>query len=226
MGPGGGASTDCSPHVQDEWESLFAGASLHLVALKRSFYGSVLFLCRRPVLQDSPVFLPVEDPSFQWVYSLKVSLGWAPQHHVPGPGDPPGGQPLCHPAEHFGRLLPAARVANSHQLPRLRRRGLGELSPQRAWRAPDSVRDSTQLHAFCPPSPSWCPPPTPPHAALSHLCGCPQVHPGVQPQQHVPHPQFGPRLLGAAEGATGGPRDECLPRRGLGGLPPFPPGAR
>lgn len=59
---------------QDEWESLFAGAALQLVALKRSFYGSVLFLCRRPALQDSPIFLPVEDTSFRWVDSLKNIL--------------------------------------------------------------------------------------------------------------------------------------------------------
>lgn len=65
--------------MQDEWESLFAGASLRLVALKKSFYGSVLFLCRRPAPQDSPIFLPVEDMSFRWVDSLKVSPRWAPQ---------------------------------------------------------------------------------------------------------------------------------------------------
>ncbi|XP_064351418.1 fatty acid synthase [Camelus dromedarius] len=59
---------------QDQWEGLFAGASLHLVALKRSFYGSVLFLCRRLAPQASPVFLPVEDTSFRWVDSLKNIL--------------------------------------------------------------------------------------------------------------------------------------------------------
>ncbi|KAM5309029.1 fatty acid synthase [Glossophaga mutica] len=59
---------------QGEWESLLAGASLHLVALKRSFYGSALFLCRRLAPRDSPVFLPVEATSFQWVDSLKSIL--------------------------------------------------------------------------------------------------------------------------------------------------------
>ncbi|XP_039082547.1 fatty acid synthase [Hyaena hyaena] len=59
---------------QDQWESLLARASLCLVAQKRSFYGSVLFLCRRPLLRDSPVFLPVEDTTFQWVDSLKNVL--------------------------------------------------------------------------------------------------------------------------------------------------------
>ncbi|XP_036924219.1 fatty acid synthase [Sturnira hondurensis] len=59
---------------QDEWERLLAGASLHLVALKRSFYGSALFLCRRLAPRDSPIFLPVESTSFQWVDSLKSIL--------------------------------------------------------------------------------------------------------------------------------------------------------
>lgn len=59
---------------QGEWEGLLAGASLHLVASKRSFYGSALFLCRRPAPQDSPVLLPVEATSFQWVDALKSIL--------------------------------------------------------------------------------------------------------------------------------------------------------
>ena len=46
--------------------------SLRLVGLKKSFYGSTLFLCRRPAPQDSPIFLPVDDTSFRWVESLKV----------------------------------------------------------------------------------------------------------------------------------------------------------
>ncbi|MCQ7632713.1 zinc-binding dehydrogenase, partial [Salmonella enterica] len=59
---------------QEEWESLFSKAALHLVARKTSFYGTALFLCRRVVPQDSPIFLPVEDPSFQWVDTLKNIL--------------------------------------------------------------------------------------------------------------------------------------------------------
>ncbi|XP_047400181.1 fatty acid synthase isoform X1 [Sciurus carolinensis] len=59
---------------QEEWESLFSKTALHLVGLRKSFYGSVLFLCRRPSTQDSPLFLPVEDTSFQWVDSLKGIL--------------------------------------------------------------------------------------------------------------------------------------------------------
>ncbi|XP_003464876.2 fatty acid synthase [Cavia porcellus] len=59
---------------QDEWESLFSKAALHLVGQKTSFYGSAIFLCRRPAPQDNPIFLPVEDTSFQWVDSLKDIL--------------------------------------------------------------------------------------------------------------------------------------------------------
>lgn len=74
-------------HTQEEWESLFSRRGLHLVGLKKSFYGTALFLCRRAMLQDSPIFLPVEDASFQWVDSLKVrpwdwvlflALAWDP----------------------------------------------------------------------------------------------------------------------------------------------------
>lgn len=59
------------------------------MALKKSFYGSALFLCRRPALQDCPIFLPVEDASFQWVDSLKVSP-WLALHHIMGLGPPRG----------------------------------------------------------------------------------------------------------------------------------------
>ncbi|KAM6175935.1 fatty acid synthase [Erethizon dorsatum] len=62
---------------QDEWESLFSKTALHLVGLKTSFYGSAIFLCRRPAPQDSPIFLPVEDSSFRWVDSLKDILAEA-----------------------------------------------------------------------------------------------------------------------------------------------------
>lgn len=59
---------------QEEWESLFTRKALHLVGLKKSFYGTALFLCRRLSPQDKPIFLPVEDTSFQWVDSLKSIL--------------------------------------------------------------------------------------------------------------------------------------------------------
>lgn len=67
---------------QGQWESLLAGASLHLAASKRSFYGSALFLCRRLAPRGSPLLLPVDTTSFQWVDSLKVS----PRQPAPGPG--------------------------------------------------------------------------------------------------------------------------------------------
>uniref|UniRef100_H9H9W4 Fatty acid synthase n=1 Tax=Nomascus leucogenys TaxID=61853 RepID=H9H9W4_NOMLE len=50
---------------QDAWESLFSRVSLRLVGLKKSFYGSTLFL---------PIFLPVQDTSFCLVESLKGIL--------------------------------------------------------------------------------------------------------------------------------------------------------
>lgn len=67
---------------QDAWEALLAGASLRLVALKRSFYGSALFLCRRPAPPSVPLFLPVEDTSFQWVDALKGILADASSRPV------------------------------------------------------------------------------------------------------------------------------------------------
>lgn len=59
---------------QEEWEKLLAGASLHLVARKTSFYGTALFLCRRLAPMDRPMLLPVDDNSFRWVDSLKGIL--------------------------------------------------------------------------------------------------------------------------------------------------------
>ncbi|XP_077022384.1 fatty acid synthase [Tamandua tetradactyla] len=64
------------PHLlsQDAWETLLATAGLLPVGLKRSFYGSALFLCRRPAPPSTPIFLPVDDASFQWVEPLKAVL--------------------------------------------------------------------------------------------------------------------------------------------------------
>lgn len=109
---------------QDAWEGLLAGASLRLVALKTSFYGSALFLCRRPAQQGSPIFLPVEDASFQWVDSLKVS---APRPFTCRPRDPPRDQPSPHPAEYSGRRLLPTGVADGQRLCHLGRRGNGQL---------------------------------------------------------------------------------------------------
>uniref|UniRef100_A0A8C4XT47 Fatty acid synthase n=1 Tax=Falco tinnunculus TaxID=100819 RepID=A0A8C4XT47_FALTI len=57
-----------------EWEGLFSKASMNLVAMKKSFFGSVIFLCRRQAPVKTPVFLPVDDTNFKWVESLKEVL--------------------------------------------------------------------------------------------------------------------------------------------------------
>uniref|UniRef100_A0A4X2LHQ6 Fatty acid synthase n=1 Tax=Vombatus ursinus TaxID=29139 RepID=A0A4X2LHQ6_VOMUR len=59
---------------QAEWENVFQKASLHLVGLKKSFYGSAIFLCRRQAPPQSPIFLHVEDTHYKWVDSLKTIL--------------------------------------------------------------------------------------------------------------------------------------------------------
>ncbi|NXY35555.1 FAS synthase, partial [Pomatorhinus ruficollis] len=57
-----------------EWEDLFSKASLNLVAVKKSFFGSVIFLCRRQAPIKTPVFLPVDETNYKWVESLKEVL--------------------------------------------------------------------------------------------------------------------------------------------------------
>uniref|UniRef100_A0A8C3PVK3 Fatty acid synthase n=1 Tax=Chrysolophus pictus TaxID=9089 RepID=A0A8C3PVK3_CHRPC len=59
---------------QAQWEELFSKASLNLVAVKRSFFGSVIFLCRRQSPAKTPIFLPVDDTHYKWVDSLKEIL--------------------------------------------------------------------------------------------------------------------------------------------------------
>lgn len=57
---------------QAEWEKVFSDVSLSLVAVRKSFCGSALFLCRsRPVVKQ-PIFLPVDSPDYNWVETLKV----------------------------------------------------------------------------------------------------------------------------------------------------------
>lgn len=164
------------------------------MALKKSFYGTALFLYRRATPQDNPLFLPVEDTSFQWVDSLKVrSWGWVPFFALPGMG-PSWRLTLLYPAEHSGHIFLPACVAHSHGLPHLRCCRLGELSPQRAWWTPDSVGE-TLRGAHTPSRPHALPP------TLGVRPFVPQVHPAVQPQQHVSYPQAGPWLSRAAEGA-------------------------
>ncbi|KFU85956.1 Fatty acid synthase [Chaetura pelagica] len=57
-----------------QWEGLFSKASLNLVAIKRSFFGSVIFLCRRQVPAKTPIFLPIDETHYKWVESLKEIL--------------------------------------------------------------------------------------------------------------------------------------------------------
>ncbi|XP_069728923.1 fatty acid synthase [Phaenicophaeus curvirostris] len=57
-----------------QWESLFKSASLNLVAMKKSFFDSVIFLCRRQAPAKTPIFLPVDENDFKWVESLKGIL--------------------------------------------------------------------------------------------------------------------------------------------------------
>ncbi|XP_029977804.1 LOW QUALITY PROTEIN: fatty acid synthase-like [Sphaeramia orbicularis] len=60
--------------TQAEWENVFLEAGLSLVAVKKSFYGSALFLCRRRVPVKDPIFVTVDDTSYSWVETLKLTL--------------------------------------------------------------------------------------------------------------------------------------------------------
>ncbi|XP_006801726.2 fatty acid synthase, partial [Neolamprologus brichardi] len=60
--------------TQAEWQEVLSEASLNLVALRKSFYGSALFLCRRQSVSKQPVFLPVDSKDYQWVETLKQEV--------------------------------------------------------------------------------------------------------------------------------------------------------
>ncbi|NWU98405.1 FAS synthase, partial [Upupa epops] len=57
-----------------EWKGLFSKASLNLVAMKKSFFGSIIFLCRRQAAVKTPIFLPIDETNYKWVESLKAVL--------------------------------------------------------------------------------------------------------------------------------------------------------
>nr|XP_006635198.2 PREDICTED: fatty acid synthase isoform X1 [Lepisosteus oculatus] len=59
---------------QAEWEEVLSQASLNTVLIRRSFYGSALFLCRRQTPTKAPIFLSVDGTDYQWVESLKSTL--------------------------------------------------------------------------------------------------------------------------------------------------------
>ncbi|XP_075072878.1 fatty acid synthase [Mixophyes fleayi] len=67
---------------QAEWEELFDSASLDLVALKKSFYSSVIFLCRRRIPAKESIFLSVEDMDCTWVESLKNAMADTTDHYI------------------------------------------------------------------------------------------------------------------------------------------------
>lgn len=45
-----------------------------MVMVKKSFYGSVLFLGRRKTPEKQPITLSVDSTDYKWVETLKVSL--------------------------------------------------------------------------------------------------------------------------------------------------------
>ncbi|XP_016106540.1 fatty acid synthase-like [Sinocyclocheilus grahami] len=59
--------------TQTEWEELFQKASLNVVMLRKSFYGSALFLChqRQQSPQDQPILIFVDPTDYKWVETLK-----------------------------------------------------------------------------------------------------------------------------------------------------------
>ncbi|XP_051968369.1 fatty acid synthase-like [Xyrauchen texanus] len=60
--------------TQIEWEKLFQQASLNVVMLRKSFYGSALFLCRRQPPQKQPITISVDPTDYKWVETLKNTL--------------------------------------------------------------------------------------------------------------------------------------------------------
>lgn len=57
---------------QVEWEDIFSKVSLDLVAMKRSYFGSAIFLCRRPAPAKEAIYFPVDEAHYKWVEPLKV----------------------------------------------------------------------------------------------------------------------------------------------------------
>ncbi|XP_062859033.1 fatty acid synthase [Trichomycterus rosablanca] len=60
--------------TQAEWEKLFNQASLNIVMLKKSFYGSVLFLGKKKTPEKQSVTLSVDSTDYKWVETLKTLL--------------------------------------------------------------------------------------------------------------------------------------------------------
>uniref|UniRef100_A0A8C2GMU5 Fatty acid synthase n=1 Tax=Cyprinus carpio TaxID=7962 RepID=A0A8C2GMU5_CYPCA len=62
--------------TQTEWEELFQKASLNVVMLRKSFYGSALFLCHKHQQSspDQPILIFVDPTDYKWVETLKSTL--------------------------------------------------------------------------------------------------------------------------------------------------------
>lgn len=60
--------------TQAEWERMFSEASLSLVAVRKSFYGSALFLCRCRSPGKQPIFISVDSTNYMWVETLKEMM--------------------------------------------------------------------------------------------------------------------------------------------------------
>ncbi|KAM8836140.1 fatty acid synthase [Spinachia spinachia] len=60
--------------TQAEWETVFSESSLNLVAVRKSFYGSALFLCRCRSPSRRAAFLPVDGTNYDWVETLKEKM--------------------------------------------------------------------------------------------------------------------------------------------------------
>ncbi|KAM4715440.1 fatty acid synthase isoform 2-T2 [Anableps anableps] len=75
-------NNQCGLLTQAEWEIMFSEANLTLVAVRKSFYGSVLFLCRCKSSRKQSVYLPVDSTDFLWVEKLKAILAESLDHRV------------------------------------------------------------------------------------------------------------------------------------------------
>ncbi|XP_062234915.1 fatty acid synthase [Platichthys flesus] len=60
--------------TQAEWEKVFSEVSLNLVTVRKSFYGSALFLCRCRSPAKQPTFLSVDTTDYKWVETLKAMM--------------------------------------------------------------------------------------------------------------------------------------------------------
>ncbi|XP_051888628.1 fatty acid synthase [Pristis pectinata] len=60
--------------TQSEWEEVFNQASLDIISMKKSFYGSVMFLGRKKTEPKNPIFISAHSTDFSWIEPLKTTL--------------------------------------------------------------------------------------------------------------------------------------------------------